>query len=128
MRTTSTSESTKRIDIMRTPPQTSQPQRTQETPTEATRKSTPHRQATLTITLGNPIPKNGEDQKTFSIESQGKRVEKEKQPSSLSSFIHEMGFKQNSPEFFACICSLETIKPINRLPYFFLTNEDRKRC
>ena len=90
---------------------TSQPQKT---PTEATRKTTKNRQATLANALGNSISINKVDQIKISIESPGKHVEKEKlkekQPSSLSSLTHEKGFKENSPEFNASIRFLNSVK------------------
>ena len=51
------------------------------------------------------------DQKKLRIESPGRHVEKGKQPSRLSSFIPEMGFKENSLEFAAIIRFLEAIIP-----------------
>ena len=90
-------------------PQTTRPKKIS---TEATRKSTRKRPATLASALGNPIPMNIVEQKKFGIELPGKHVvPKENQPSSLSSFIHEMDFRENSPEFIAYIHFLITITP-----------------
>ena len=62
----------------------------------------------MAIAVGNSHI-NSVDQKKLRIESPGRHVEKGTQPSRLSSFIPEMGFKENSLEFAAIIRFLETI-------------------
>ena len=84
---------------------------TEKKPTEATRKSTRNKQAALANALGNPAVDQNVDQKKLSRnrreKTPKKKKNKKKQPSSFSSFIHELGFKENSPEFIASIRFLE---------------------
>ena len=102
-----TAPSPKRIDVKRTP-----------------HKLTNHRKKTnrgyqkihtkQTGSLGQcprkPYSHKNVDQKKLSMnrrEKTPKKKNKKKQPSSFSSFIHELGFKENSPEFIASIRFLE---------------------
>ena len=100
-----TCNSPKREDIKATPP----PQPA--TNTEATRQFTRNRRATLTSALGNPTSINTSNlPRNFSIKPPEQQTTATPSNTSINSFILEMAFEKDSPEFLACIKFHQMIK------------------